>query len=106
MYATPITGLEKGRNNRLFYLALPPSVFKPVTTMIKEWGFVLPPIDFVINLFNYLFIGFINEKIKFLILSAEVQNYIFYNIVKYFSFLYFWDLVDNTTFETLFLTWP
>ena len=26
---------EKGPSNRLFYLALPPSVFKPVTTMLK-----------------------------------------------------------------------
>lgn len=36
MLAQEMAGLEKGRNNRLFYLALPPSVFKPVTTMIKE----------------------------------------------------------------------
>ena len=28
-------GKEKGCANRLFYLALPPSVFKPVTSMIK-----------------------------------------------------------------------
>ena len=27
--------VEKGRANRLFYLALPPSVFKPVTSMLK-----------------------------------------------------------------------
>ena len=26
---------SSGLNNRLYYLALPPSVFKPVTTMIK-----------------------------------------------------------------------
>jgi len=31
-----MTAVEKGANNRLFYLALPPSVFKPVTSMIKE----------------------------------------------------------------------
>jgi len=31
-----ISKTEKGRSNRLFYLALPPSVFKPVTTMIKD----------------------------------------------------------------------
>ena len=35
---------EKGQANRLFYLALPPSVFKPVTSMLKVrnlfWGLV------------------------------------------------------------------
>lgn len=31
-----MTQVEKGRANRLFYLALPPSVFKPVTLMLKE----------------------------------------------------------------------
>ena len=36
MLAQEMGAVEKGRNNRLFYLALPPSVFKPVTTMIKE----------------------------------------------------------------------
>ena len=35
MLAQEMSAVEKGRNNRLFYLALPPSVFKPVTTMIK-----------------------------------------------------------------------
>lgn len=27
--------MEKSHANRLFYLALPPSVFKPVTSMLK-----------------------------------------------------------------------
>ena len=40
MLAQEMGGVEKGRNNRLFYLALPPSVFKPVTTMIKVWLFI------------------------------------------------------------------
>ena len=31
-----IRGLGKGQANRLFYLALPPSVFEPVTTNIRE----------------------------------------------------------------------
>jgi len=30
-----MSGVEKGHANRLFYLALPPSVFKPVTSMLK-----------------------------------------------------------------------
>ena len=30
-----MVGVEKGHANRLFYLALPPSVFKPVTSMLK-----------------------------------------------------------------------
>merc|ERR1712079_674077 len=30
-----MTAVEKGHANRLFYLALPPSVFKPVTSMLK-----------------------------------------------------------------------
>merc|ERR1712117_454982 len=30
-----MSGVEKGQANRLFYLALPPSVFKPVTSMLK-----------------------------------------------------------------------
>ena len=37
MLAQEMGAVEKGRNNRLFYLALPPSVFKPVTTMIKVY---------------------------------------------------------------------
>merc|ERR1711962_952428 len=36
LLAQEMSGVEKGTNNRLFYLALPPSVFKPVTSMIKE----------------------------------------------------------------------
>ena len=30
-----MVAVEKGIANRLFYLALPPSVFKPVTSMLK-----------------------------------------------------------------------
>ena len=30
-----VAALEKDLSNRLFYLALPPSVFKPVTSMLK-----------------------------------------------------------------------
>ena len=30
-----MAAVEKGQANRLFYLALPPSVFKPVTSMLK-----------------------------------------------------------------------
>ena len=30
-----MVAVEKGHANRLFYLALPPSVFKPVTSMLK-----------------------------------------------------------------------
>ena len=30
-----MTAVEKGHANRLFYLALPPSVFKSVTSMLK-----------------------------------------------------------------------
>ena len=30
-----MTSVEKNSANRLFYLALPPSVFKPVTSMLK-----------------------------------------------------------------------
>ena len=39
-----MSGVEKGQANRLFYLALPPSVFKPVTSMLKvttsNWALV------------------------------------------------------------------
>jgi len=35
LLAQEISSVEKGTSNRLFYLALPPSVFKPVTTMLK-----------------------------------------------------------------------
>merc|ERR1719430_1119211 len=35
LLAQEISALEKGPSNRLFYLALPPSVFKPVTSMLK-----------------------------------------------------------------------
>ena len=30
-----MAAVEKGQANRLFYLALPPSVFKPVSSMLK-----------------------------------------------------------------------
>jgi glucose-6-phosphate 1-dehydrogenase len=36
LLAQEMAAVEKGQNNRLFYLALPPSVFKPVTSMLKE----------------------------------------------------------------------
>ena len=35
LLAKEMEGVEKGSANRLFYLALPPSVFKPVTSMLK-----------------------------------------------------------------------
>ena len=39
-----MSGIEKGQANRLFYLALPPSVFKSVTSMLKvktsNWALV------------------------------------------------------------------
>ena len=39
-----MTAVEKGHANRLFYLALPPSVFKPVTSMLKVSS-TISPID-------------------------------------------------------------
>jgi len=36
LLAQEMGAVEKGKNNRLFYLALPPSVFMNVTSMIKE----------------------------------------------------------------------
>ena len=38
-----MVGVEKGHANRLFYLALPPSVFKPVTSMLKVRSTLLQP---------------------------------------------------------------
>ena len=38
-----MVGVEKGHANRLFYLALPPSVFKPVTCMLKVRSTLLQP---------------------------------------------------------------
>ena len=41
-----MAALEKGQANRLFYLALPPSVFKPVTSMLK----VRPVLHYIVVL--------------------------------------------------------
>ena len=38
-----MVAVEKGHANRLFYLALPPSVFKPVTSMLKVGSTLLQP---------------------------------------------------------------
>ena len=35
LFLQEMGSVEKGKNNRLFYLALPPSVFINVTSMIK-----------------------------------------------------------------------
>ena len=40
-----MVAVEKGHANRLFYLALPPSVFKPVTSMLKVGSTLLQPLQ-------------------------------------------------------------